>query len=140
MTHIYPTSVDEKAKTAVCVLYEKDGKFLSVSRKDDPTDIGLPGGKLDFGETLIECARRELREETGYLLEISPLNPFMMFDDNGMFTITFLAKPLEGIEKDIVISVDNEVETGVVSFVDKEILCKGSFGSYNSAMLNHFGY
>ena len=140
MTNLYPISVDEKAKTAVCVLYEKDGKFLSVSRKDDPTDIGLPGGKLDFGETLIECARRELREETGYLLYISSLNPFMMFDNNGMFTITFVAKPLEGIEKDIVISIDGEVETGVVNFVDKEILCKGSFGSYNSAMLNHFGY
>ena len=140
MINLYPISVDEKAKTAVCVLYEKDGKFLSVSRKDDPTDIGLPGGKLDFGETLIECARRELREETGYLLYISSLNPFMMFDDNGMFTITFLAKPLEEIEKDIVISIDDEVETGVVSFVDKEILCKGSFGFYNSAMLNHFGY
>lgn len=134
------TLPDEGVKTAVCVLYEKDGLFLSVSRKDDPTDFGLPGGKLDEGETLIQCAIRELSEETGYLLQISPWNPFMMIDENGMFTITFKATALEGVGKEVVFSIDEEKETGVVSFVDKEELCKGSFGSYNQAMLNHFGY
>lgn len=139
-TSLVYTLPDEGVKTAVCVLYEKDGLFLSVSRKDDPTDFGLPGGKLDEGETLIQCAIRELSEETRYLLQISPWNPFMMIDENGMFTITFKATALEGVGKEVVFSIDEEKETGVVSFVDKEELCKGSFGSYNQAMLNHFGY
>ena len=134
------TLPEEGVKTAVCVLYEKDGQFLSVSRKDDPTDFGLPGGKLDEDETLIQCARRELLEETGYLLQISPWNPFFMVDENGMFTITFKATVLEGVGKEVVFSIDEEKETGVVSFVDKEKLCNGSFGTYNQTMLNHFGY
>lgn len=136
---IYPSFPYEVSKTAVCVLLEQDGKFLSVSRKNDPTDFGLPGGKLDFGETLIECAIRELREETGRYLEISPWNPFMKVDENGMFTVTFKATVPVGYLGKRVEKVD-EAETGVVSFVEKEALCKGSFGSYNQAMLAHFGY
>lgn len=138
-TSLVYTLPDEGVKTAVCVLYEKDGLFLSVSRKDDPTDIGLPGGKLDEGETLIQCAKRELLEETGYDLQISPWNPFFMVDENGMFTVTFKAASSDSIGKEVILSTDEE-ETGVVSFVDKEELCKGSFSSYNQAMLNHFGY
>lgn len=138
-TSLVYTLPDEGVKTAVCVLYEKDGLFLSVSRKDDPTDFGLPGGKLDEGETLIQCAKRELLEETGYVLQISPWNPFFMVDENGMFTVTFKATSSDSIGKEVILSTDEE-ETGVVSFVDKEELCKGSFSSYNQAMLNHFGY
>ncbi|MGQ0538538.1 MAG: NUDIX domain-containing protein [Gemmatimonadaceae bacterium] len=34
----------------------------------------IPAGRLDTGEAVIECARRELEEETGYLADsISPL-------------------------------------------------------------------
>ena len=132
---IYPTSPNEKSKTAVCVLLEKDGTFLSVTRKDDPTDFGLPGGKLDYGETLIQCAIRESLEETGYHLNINPNNPFMKVDKNGMFTITFLASFKEETRE----STSSE-ETGLVSFVNKETLCNGSFGEYNEDMLNHFGY
>lgn len=137
MTNIYPTSVDEKAKTAVCVLLEKDGLFLSVTRKNDHTDFGLPGGKLDFGETLIQCAKREVLEETGYELDISPYNPFMKLDENGVFTITFKANFTT--DNPIRHSVD-EKETGLVGFVNKEQLFASPFGAYNKAMLTHFGH
>lgn len=135
-TLIYPTYNGQKAKTAVCVLLEKDGKFLSVSRKDDPTDFGLPGGKLDFGETLIQCAIREAKEETGYDLSIDPYNPFLKIDENGMFTITFRASFSNGTTR----SEISEEETGRVDFVTNEQLCNGSFGTYNKEMLEHFGY
>ena len=134
---IYPTSPDQKSKTAVCVLLEKDGLFLSVTRKNDHTDFGLPGGKLDFGETLIQCAKREVLEETGYELNVDPYNPFMQIDSNEMFTITFKANFTT--DNPIRHSVD-EKETGLVGFVNKEQLFASSFGAYNKAMLTHFGH
>lgn len=46
-------------------LVMQDGLVLAVSRKDDLGDFGIPGGKLDPGETPEEALVRELLEETG---------------------------------------------------------------------------
>ena len=43
----------------------KDGYVLAISRRDDPLDLGLPGGKIEPGETPTAAAMRELWEETG---------------------------------------------------------------------------
>jgi len=35
---------------SVTGLIIKDNKILSIARKDNPNDFGLPGGKIDKGE------------------------------------------------------------------------------------------
>ncbi len=50
---------------AVTAFIECDGAVLAVSRRNKPTDIGLPGGKVEPGETLEEALMRELKEEVG---------------------------------------------------------------------------
>lgn len=52
-------------KLAVCTVVYRDGKLLMVSRKNNPGDWNLPGGKVDEGETPTNAALRELLEETG---------------------------------------------------------------------------
>ncbi len=41
-----------------------DGRIVLVRRRDTGT-WGLPGGLIDWGETIATCAQRELKEETG---------------------------------------------------------------------------
>jgi len=58
----------------------QDGRLLLVQhRKMGRSYWLLPGGRLDFGETLEECARRELMEETN--LEIK-LKDFLFINES----------------------------------------------------------
>jgi 8-oxo-dGTP pyrophosphatase MutT (NUDIX family) len=52
---------------AAVALIEKDGLFLSVSRKDDPNVRGFAGGSLMPLETPGNAMVRELYEETGLI-------------------------------------------------------------------------
>lgn len=56
-------------RPAAAVAIECDGKILMVQRGDSGKWT-LPGGTLDFGESLPECAIREMREETGLQVEL----------------------------------------------------------------------
>lgn len=68
-----------KAKLEIVVsnLIERDGKFLLVQEKEDPQikedphkdKWNLPGGSLEHGEGLLDCAIREGKEETELILE-----------------------------------------------------------------------
>lgn len=56
---------------SIAVVHEKDGSFLLVKRGNEPSKgmWAFPGGRLDFGELLAEGAARELKEETGLVVE-----------------------------------------------------------------------
>jgi 8-oxo-dGTP diphosphatase len=64
-----PNSI--RPATAVA-LFDSSGKILLLRRKDNDKWT-MPGGTLDFNESLADCATREVREETGFQIRITGL-------------------------------------------------------------------
>ena len=64
-----PNSIKPAANVAVL----NDAAELLLIRRADNGNYALPGGAMDFGESLTETAIRECREETGYEIEIDGL-------------------------------------------------------------------
>lgn len=60
-----------KRIVSVRALIVKENKLLLVRGSSTPWHI--PGGYLDEGESLVECAKREAYEETGYEVEVGDL-------------------------------------------------------------------
>jgi 8-oxo-dGTP diphosphatase len=60
-------------KPAVAVaLFNAENRLLVVKRKDSG-NWAIPSGTLELGEDLITCGRREIKEETGFDIEIVDL-------------------------------------------------------------------
>jgi len=118
-----------KMRAACCLIISDDGKVLAVSRKDDPTAFGMPGGKVDRGETPIEAAARELQEETG-LIATDLRQVFKRQEQDGYETTTFVCKVTGEINTD---------ESGAVRWVSPQALFDGPFGSYNMRLWKHLG-
>ena len=60
------TSATPNVRVGVAVFIRKDGKFLMQRRlgSHGAGSWSVPGGNLEFGESLEACARREVLEET----------------------------------------------------------------------------
>lgn len=130
-------TTDVVAKYAVGVLvYDAENDLvLGVSRKHDPNDFGLPGGKLDFGESFIEAAVRELKEETGLdLLTCDYVYENVCGDstrgDVLYYTVTYRATVSGSIHTN---------EAGRVAWVRPKKLVEGCFGVYNKGLFEKAG-
>ena len=94
---------------------ERGGDILLVRHQKldrDPYWV-LPGGRLEPGETIPECAKRELAEETGLTARFSGVLYLGEFLREGRHTIDVVARvTLEGND-DAVLGSDPEVAPGV---------------------------
>ena len=63
------------------IIIEVDGGIVLIRRKNPPPGWAIPGGFVDYGESLEETAVREAREETG--LEVSLVRQFHTYSKPG---------------------------------------------------------
>ena len=111
---------DKKDHAQVVILNDK-GEICLVSRKEDHEDFGLPGGKLEKGESFEEAAIREVKEETG--LDIKNLELIFAMHRKGRMGHTFIAEYSGELGTD---------EDHVVKWGTMEEAIEGKFGYWNS--------
>ena len=65
-------------RIGVGVLIFRDGKLLLGRRKGShgADSWSAPGGHLEFGESIEQCAQREVQEETGLKLDSISIGPY----------------------------------------------------------------
>lgn len=63
----------------VDIIIEYQNGIILIERKNPPYGWSIPGGFVDYGETVEEAAMREAKEETS--LELDNLNQFHVYSD-----------------------------------------------------------
>jgi len=91
--------------SVTAVVEDDQGRILLIHKTDNNL-WALPGGGHDIGESIADTVVREVKEETGYDVEVTGLvgtytNPghVMAYDDGEVrqqFSLCFRARPLGG--------------------------------------------
>jgi len=82
------------------IVFDAEGRVLLVER-GKPPGVGLwsvPGGKLELRETLAQAVAREVREETGLIVEVGTLACVIerMADDYHFVILDYFARVIGG--------------------------------------------
>lgn len=127
-------------RQAVCALIRSGELILAVSRKDDPAAFGLPGGKVDPGETPAQAVVRELKEETG--LDFHDIREvFTQVCIGKKDGIDYEATTFEGTASGHIHAEHESLRLGegVVKWVKPEVLLQGPFADYNQELFKKVG-
>ena len=74
-------------------IFDEQGRILCVKRNYPPFNWTTPGGGMDEGESLTQAVEREVREETGYIVQAKRLL--------GAYSSTY--------KDDLVLSIEAEI-------------------------------
>ncbi len=69
----------KQPKLTVDIIIECGEGIILIERKNSPYGWAIPGGFVDYGETVEQAALRESREETS--LEVKNLKQFYVYSD-----------------------------------------------------------
>jgi len=62
--------------SASAVIQDKQGHFLFIQRRDN-SRWAFPAGTIELGESILDCLKREVKEETG--LDVTSATPFALY-------------------------------------------------------------
>jgi mutator protein MutT len=131
------TRTKQSKLAATALIYQQkegakimDSKLLGVSRKDNHKLFGLPGGKVDDGETLYDAMVREVKEETN--IDVLSAIPIYFREDGDFLAVVFFVTKWTG---EVV-----SMEAGKVDWISFEELKQGSFPEYNTKLEEQLNY
>ena len=82
------------------IVFDEHGRVLLVERGRPPSEglWSVPGGKLEGAETLAQAVAREVREETGLLVEVGALACVVerIGDDYHFVILDYVARVIGG--------------------------------------------
>jgi 8-oxo-dGTP diphosphatase len=118
---------EQKVFVAAKAVIRDGDKYLIFFQKPKDTELlDLPGGKIAFGEDVIDTLKREVKEEADVDVNVidtlRPWHFFRVVDGNQVVCITFLCEIKDG---DINLDnnpVDTETISGYKWMTKKEIL------------------
>lgn len=118
-------------RASTALFLNERGEVLAVSRKENHADLGLPGGRLEPGETFAQAIIREVREEVG--VRVCLMTDVFDHPDRGYYAHTFMVHHWEG--------EPYSVEGAAVLWVHPDRLLDPvcSFHEYNRALFEHLG-
>ncbi|MFD2446517.1 RNA deprotection pyrophosphohydrolase [Bacillus sp. CGMCC 1.16607] len=115
-----PESFPEEAKH-VLVICENENNWVLTNHKKRGWEF--PGGKVEADETLEEAARREVREETGGILnKLIPIGTYKVMEPEGAFVKKVFWGRVSHLAKN-----RDYMETNGPVLVGKELLLKERF-------------
>jgi ADP-ribose pyrophosphatase YjhB (NUDIX family) len=97
----------------VDIIIETDGGIVLIQRKNPPSGWALPGGFVDYGESLEKAAVREAKEETS--LDVELISQLKAYSDPSRdprqhtISVVFRARTKAGSPK----AADDALEVGI---------------------------